>query len=62
MYRLFLHTVSDSSRLPSYLAAYTSIINFTLTRSDVEEELLDRFLILAKPRIDSERYGLLQVK
>jgi dynein heavy chain len=60
-FRLFLHTVSDSVRLPPYLAAYTTVVNFSLTRIDLEEELLDRFLLLAKPRIDNERFGLLQV-
>lgn len=37
------------------------VINFKLNRVDVEEELLDRFLLLAKPRIDNEKFGLLQV-
>jgi len=61
-FRLFLHTVSEPNQVPQYLAAYTEVINFNMTRVDVEEELLDRFLVLAKPRIDSEKYGLLQEK
>jgi hypothetical protein len=61
-FRLFLHTVSEPNQVPQYLAAYTEVINFNMTRLDVEEELLDRFLVLAKPRIDSEKYGLLQEK
>ena len=60
-FRLYLHTVSEPSSVPPILAAYTAVINFFLTRNDIEEELLDRFLILAKPRIFSERYELLQV-
>ncbi len=43
------------------LAAYTVVINYSLVRNDIEEELLDRFLVLAKPRIDVEKFGLLQV-
>jgi hypothetical protein len=60
-FRLFLHTSSEPTSIPDYLASYALVINFKLIRADVEEELLDRFLTLAKPRIDSERYGLLQV-
>ena len=54
--------MSEPIHIPNSLAAYTLVINFSLEKIDVEEELLDRFLVLAKPRIDTERYGLLQVK
>ena len=60
-FRLFLHTVSEPVAIPEILAAYTVVINYTLVRNDVEEELLDRFLVLAKPRIDVEKFGILQV-
>lgn len=61
-FRLFMHTVSEPISIPDVLAAYAVVINYNLIRSDVEEELLDRFLVLAKPRIDIEKFGLLQVK
>jgi dynein heavy chain len=48
--------------IPDYLAAYTLTVNFKLVRADIEEEMLDRFLQLAKPRIDQERYALLYEK
>lgn len=51
----------DAVDIPPELAAYSTVLTYNLTRSDVEEEMLDRFLAIAKPRIDSERYGLLQV-
>jgi len=60
-FRLFLHTVSEPIQISEVLAAYTVVINYNLVRNDVEEELLDRFLVLAKPRIDVEKFGLLQV-
>ena len=60
--RLFLHTNSDPNSVPDYLAAYSLTVNFKLVRADIEEEMLDRFLQLAKPRIDSERYALLYEK
>ena len=60
-FRLFLHTISEPTSIPDDLASYTVVINYSLNRYDIEEELLDKFLLLAKPRIDSERYGLLQV-
>lgn len=60
--RLFLHTVNEPINIPDILASYTVVINYSLIRNDVEEELLDRFLVLAKPRIDIEKFGLLQVK
>ena len=53
--------MNEAINVPDYLAAYTVVINYTLSHNDVEEELLDRFLVLAKPRIDSEKYGLLLV-
>ena len=61
-FRLFLHTVSEPREIPVELAAYTLVINYKLMRQDIEEELLDRFLILAKPRVDSEKLALLQEK
>lgn len=61
-FRIFLHTGHDITEIPDHLAAYTLVLNFRLVRVDLEEEFLDRFLQLAKPRIDSERYGLLQEK
>ncbi len=57
-----MHTTYAPTKVPPVLAAYTVVINYNLLRADVEEELLDRFLILAKPRVDSEKFGLLQVK
>ena len=56
-----MHTVSEPVSIPEVLAAYTVVINYILVRNDIEEELLDRFLVLAKPRIDVEKFGLLQV-
>lgn len=53
--------MSEPTSIPDYLAAYSLVVNFKLNRADIEEELLDRFLVLAKPRIDSEKFGLLQV-
>lgn len=61
-FRLFLQTVSEPKEVPCELAAYTLVVNYKLMRQDIEEELLDRFLILAKPRVDSEKLGLLQEK
>jgi len=54
--------VSEPIYVPSVLAAYTLVVNYKLVRQDVEEELLDRFLTLAKPRVDGEKFGLLQEK
>jgi hypothetical protein len=61
LFRLFLHTIYDAIDIPIDLSAFTTVITYTLTRYDVEEEMLDRFMKLAKPRIDNERYTLLQV-
>jgi hypothetical protein len=59
--RLFLHTISDATDVPAHVVAYSTVVTYSLIRNDIEEELLDRFMRLAKPRIDSERYLLLQV-
>jgi dynein heavy chain, axonemal len=61
-FRLFLHTTSNAHEIPSDIAAYSVVLNYNLTPQDIEEELLDRFLFLAKPRIDTERFSLLQEK
>lgn len=38
------------------------MIYFHATRADVEEELLDRFMSLEKPRMEEERTALLKVE
>jgi dynein heavy chain, axonemal len=61
-FRLFLHTIHQAIDVPSELAAYSTVLTYNLTREDVEEEMLDRFMQLAKPRVDTERHALLQEK
>lgn len=58
-FRLFLHTTTKPSKLPPELSAYVTVINVCDTRSDIEEELLDRFTRLEKTRLWSERNQLL---
>ena len=60
-FRLFLHTSTSAHNIPPELAAHVNIIYFHAARPDIEEELLDRFMLHEKSRINDERTALLQV-
>ena len=60
-FRMYLHTTSQPHQVPAGLSAYLSVIYFHMARYDVEEELLDRFMMLEKQRLDDEKKALLQV-
>ena len=60
-FRLYLHTTSESHEIPAAVATYVLMIYFHMTRSDIEEELLDRFMAKEKSRVDEEKMTLLQV-
>lgn len=47
--------------MPAEVATYVLMIHFYMTRSDIEEELLDRFMVKEKSRVDEEKMILLQV-
>ena len=59
---MYLHTTALPHQIPPALAAHLSVIYFTQTRGDVEEQLLDRFMATEKARLDDERITLLQVR
>ena len=58
---MYLHTTSESHEIPASIATYVLIIYFHMTRSDIEDELLDRFMAKEKSRVDEEKMTLLQV-
>jgi len=60
-FRLYLHTAAESHEIPAAIATYVLMIYFHMTRSDIEEELLHRFMAKEKSRVDEEKMGLLQV-
>lgn len=60
-FRLYLHTTSESHEIPAEIGTYVLMIYFHMTRSDIEEELLDRFMAKEKSRVDEEKMTLLQV-
>jgi hypothetical protein len=60
-FRLFLHTTVEPHIVPAHLAAYTSVIYFQRSRTDIEETLLDRFIYQEKSKLEEERVSLLQV-
>ena len=60
-FRLYLHTPSKPHNVPAEVATYVLMIHFYMTRSDIEEELLDRFMVKEKSRVDEEKMILLQV-
>ena len=57
-----MHTTTLPHLIPPELAAYLSVIYFHQIRLDVEEELLDRFMLTEKSRLDEEKVSLLQVR
>jgi hypothetical protein len=61
-FRLFLHTSTAPHNVPPELAAHVTIVFFHATRLDIEDELLDRFMLHEKARINDERQALLQVR
>ena len=58
---MYLHTTSLAHDIPATLAAYSSVINVQLSRPDVTEELLDRFMMKEKQRLNDEKDALMQV-
>ncbi|KAK3577475.1 hypothetical protein CHS0354_032326 [Potamilus streckersoni] len=54
-FRLFLHTTVEPHEVPCELAAYASVMYFQLSRSCIEEELLDQFMSKEKSRLEGER-------
>ena len=59
-FRLYLQTTQPSHRIPAELAAHVSIVNFQLSRDDVTDELLDRFMVKEKQRLNDEKDSLRQ--
>lgn len=60
-FRLYLHTPYEAHLIPPEIATYVLMIYFHMTRHDIEEELLDRFMAKEKSRVDEEKMALLQV-
>lgn len=58
---MYLHTTSSAHQVPPALAAYVSLVNFQLSREGVAEELLDRFMLKEKQRLNDEKEALMQV-
>ena len=61
-FRMFLHTSVMPHRVPPELMAHVTVIYFSQTRADIEEELLDRFMAHEKSRMDEEKTTLLDVR
>ncbi|XP_074662754.1 uncharacterized protein LOC141915202 [Tubulanus polymorphus] len=53
-FRLFIHTSTEPHLIPHILCAYVNVIRFNLSRSCIEEELLDRFMKKEKTRLKEE--------
>ena len=60
-FRMYLHTTSMPHQVPAEMSAYVNVVSFQLSRNDVTEELLDRFMMKEKQRLDDEKNALLQV-
>lgn len=60
-FRLYLHTTAEPHMIPEWLGAYTGVIFFHMTRQDIEEELLDRFMAQEKARLEDEKTALTNV-
>ena len=60
-FRLYLHSTLSPHEVAPELAAYVSLVSWQLSRNDVSEELLDRFMIKEKQRLNDEKDALMQV-
>ncbi|KAG9493712.1 hypothetical protein GDO78_001536 [Eleutherodactylus coqui] len=58
-FRLYLHTTEMPEEIPPEIASFCTILYFCQDRAGLEEQLLDRFVVLEKPRLKNEQ---LQVK
>lgn len=54
-FRLVLATTFSSKSVPSSIAAYVNVVEFSQSRDGLEEMFLDRFLRLEKPRMQETR-------
>ena len=60
-FRMYLHTTCSAHQVAPELAAYVSLVSWQLSRQDVSEELLDRFMMKEKQRLNDEKDALMQV-
>lgn len=60
-YRLFIITTSPAHLIPSSIAAYTNVIEFSQSRDGLADRFLYRFIKLEKPRIHDTLYQVAQV-
>lgn len=59
--RLVLATTFSSRAVPSSIAAYVNVVEFSQSRDGLEEMFLDRFLRLEKPRMQDTRTQVVDV-
>ena len=60
-FRLYLHTALEPQYIREELAAITTVLRVDQSRDDTMEAMLDRFLVLEKPRLAEERLTLQKV-
>ena len=60
-YRLVLATTFSCQAVPSSIAAYVNVVEFSQSRDGLEEMFLDRFLRLEKPRMQDTRTQVVDV-
>ena len=60
-YRLVLVTTYSCQAVPSSIAAYVNVVEFSQSRDGLEEMFLDRFLRLEKPRMQDTRTQVVDV-
>lgn len=60
-FRLVLATTFSSKSVPSSIAAYVNVVEFSQSRDGLEEMFLDRFLRLEKPRMQETRTQVVDV-
>jgi len=60
-YRLVLATTFSCQAVPSSIAAYLNVVEFSQSRDGLEEMFLDRFLRLEKPRMQDTRTQVVDV-
>ena len=58
---MVLATTFSSKSVPSSIAAYVNVVEFSQSRDGLEEMFLDRFLRLEKPRMQETRTQVVDV-
>lgn len=60
-FKLYLHTKNPHITVPSHIAGRTTIVNFTTTKSSLENKVLNLTLLEKEPEVEAKRQNLIKL-